>query len=215
MHTLPLAGSFGLPGVPARDAHSPCGSALSLSLCRSLWRLVCRFLLLLVASCPVSSSGSPVQRMQLPRSQMQLDVSHTPSASFTRWYMTRLTCGPLLLEACRQGCVPVNILDHLQIPQSASWPRSDSLFWVRPANARSPSFLLTQCWRTCIALARATLLQTTLQALVQKCCRLATELIFTSTHHSQQAYSMKWRCTTCRRSRVLPYTSARTSITLR
>ena len=31
--------------------------------------------------------------------------------------MTRLTCGPLLLEACRQGCVPVNILDHLQIPQ--------------------------------------------------------------------------------------------------
>ena len=31
--------------------------------------------------------------------------------------MTRLTCGPLLLEACRLGCVPVNILDHLQIPQ--------------------------------------------------------------------------------------------------
>ena len=30
--------------------------------------------------------------------------------------MTRLTCGPLLLEACHQGCVPVNILDHLQIP---------------------------------------------------------------------------------------------------
>ena len=47
----------------------------------------------------------------------QFDVSHTPSASFTSWYMTRLTCGPLLLEACRQGCVPVNILDHLQIPQ--------------------------------------------------------------------------------------------------
>ena len=31
--------------------------------------------------------------------------------------MTRLTCGPLLLEACRQGCVAVNILEHLQIPQ--------------------------------------------------------------------------------------------------
>ena len=31
--------------------------------------------------------------------------------------MTRLTCGPLLLEACHQGCVLVNILDHLQIPQ--------------------------------------------------------------------------------------------------
>ena len=31
--------------------------------------------------------------------------------------MTRLTCGPLLLEACRQGCVTVNILEHLQIPQ--------------------------------------------------------------------------------------------------
>ena len=47
----------------------------------------------------------------------QLDVAHTPSETFTRWYMTRLTCGPLLLEACRLGCVPVNILDHLQIPQ--------------------------------------------------------------------------------------------------
>ena len=46
-----------------------------------------------------------------------LDVAHTPSATFTRWYMTRLTCGPLLLEACHQGCVPVNILDHLHIPQ--------------------------------------------------------------------------------------------------
>ena len=43
----------------------------------------------------------------------QLDVAHTPSATFTRWYMTSLTCGPLLLEACHQGCVPVNILDHL------------------------------------------------------------------------------------------------------
>ena len=31
--------------------------------------------------------------------------------------MTRLTCGPLLLEACRQDCVPVNILNYLQIPQ--------------------------------------------------------------------------------------------------
>ena len=47
----------------------------------------------------------------------QLDVAHTPSETFARWYMTRLTCGPLLLEACRQGCVPANILDHLQIPQ--------------------------------------------------------------------------------------------------
>ena len=47
----------------------------------------------------------------------QFDVAHTPSATFTRWYMARLTCGPLLLEACHQGCVPVNILDHLQIPQ--------------------------------------------------------------------------------------------------
>ena len=47
----------------------------------------------------------------------QLDVAHTPSETFARWYMTRLTCGPLLLEACRQGCVPVNILDQLQIRQ--------------------------------------------------------------------------------------------------
>ena len=31
--------------------------------------------------------------------------------------MTRLTCRPLLLEAYRQSCVRVNILDHLQIPQ--------------------------------------------------------------------------------------------------
>ena len=50
----------------------------------------------------------------------QLDVAHTRSETFARWYMTRLTCGPLLLEACRLGCVPVNILDHLQIPQFGS-----------------------------------------------------------------------------------------------
>ena len=31
--------------------------------------------------------------------------------------MTRLTCKSLLLEACHQSCVPVNILDQLQIPQ--------------------------------------------------------------------------------------------------
>ena len=31
--------------------------------------------------------------------------------------MTRLTSGPLLLKACRQRCVPANILNHLQIPQ--------------------------------------------------------------------------------------------------
>ena len=47
----------------------------------------------------------------------QLDEAHTPSATFTRWYVTRLTCVPLLLEACYQGCVLVNIFDHLQIPQ--------------------------------------------------------------------------------------------------
>ncbi len=46
-----------------------------------------------------------------------LDLAHTPSETFARWYMTRLTCGPLLLEACRQGCVPANILEHLQISQ--------------------------------------------------------------------------------------------------
>ena len=33
----------------------------------------------------------------------QFDVSHTPSASFTRWYMTRLTCGPLLLTRAASG----------------------------------------------------------------------------------------------------------------
>ena len=85
----------------------------------------------------------------------QFDVSHTPSASFTRWHMTRLTCGLLLLEACRQGCVPVNILDHLQIPQFRLVAQISSLSWARPANAHSPSSLLTQCWRTCIALAGA------------------------------------------------------------
>ena len=31
--------------------------------------------------------------------------------------MTRLTCGPLLLEAYRLDCIPANILNHLQIPQ--------------------------------------------------------------------------------------------------
>ena len=44
-------------------------------------------------------------------------MAYTPSKTFARWYMTRLTCGPLLLKACRLDCVPANILDHLQIPQ--------------------------------------------------------------------------------------------------
>ena len=52
----------------------------------------------------------------------QLDVAHTPSETFARWYMPRLTCGPLLLEACRLGCVPANILDHLQIPLQIRLP---------------------------------------------------------------------------------------------
>ena len=42
----------------------------------------------------------------------QLDVACTSSESetFARWYMTRLTCSPLLLETCRLNCVPANIL---------------------------------------------------------------------------------------------------------
>ena len=33
----------------------------------------------------------------------QLDVAHTPSETFARWYMTRLTCGSLLLEGQDQS----------------------------------------------------------------------------------------------------------------
>ena len=56
--------------------------------------------------------------------------------------MTYLTCGLLLLEACHQGCVPVNILDYLQIPQFRLVAQIRLLCWVRLASARSQSFLL-------------------------------------------------------------------------
>ena len=118
-HTLLLAGFFRLVWRQCR------GRALTLRL-----RTVFLFVPQPVAAClriPVAARRRPelasiLLSEQLPSAcsylaaKWQLDVAHTPSATFTRWYMTRLTCGPLLLEACHQGCVPVNILDHLQIP---------------------------------------------------------------------------------------------------
>ena len=68
----------------------------------------------LPSSLPVSSSRSsrPAHAVtSQPNGSLMWPT--LPLRSFTRWYMTRLTCGPLLLEACYQGCVPVNI----QIPQ--------------------------------------------------------------------------------------------------
>ena len=102
------------------------GRALTLRL-----RTVFLFVLQPVAAClriPVAARRRPeFASILLPEqppsacsylaARWQLDVAYTPSATFTRWYMTRLTCGPLLLEACHQSCIPVNILDHLQIPQ--------------------------------------------------------------------------------------------------
>ena len=63
---------------------------------------------ILVAARRRSELASILLSEQLPSAcsylaaKWQLDVAHTPSETFARWYMTRLTCGLLLLEACRQ-----------------------------------------------------------------------------------------------------------------
>ena len=47
----------------------------------------------------------------------KVDVEHAPAPDFTRWYMSRVTCGPLLLEVCRRCKVCPNLVAHLQIPR--------------------------------------------------------------------------------------------------
>ena len=47
----------------------------------------------------------------------KVDVEHTPAPDFTRWYMSRVTCGPFLLEVCRRCKVCPNLVAHLQIPR--------------------------------------------------------------------------------------------------
>ena len=41
---------------------------------------------------------------------------NTPTADFLRWYMPRVTCGPLFLAVCRNCAVCSNLLEHLQVP---------------------------------------------------------------------------------------------------
>ena len=47
----------------------------------------------------------------------KVDVEHTPAPDFTRWYMSRVTCGTFLLEVCRRCKVCPNLVAHLQIPR--------------------------------------------------------------------------------------------------
>ena len=47
----------------------------------------------------------------------RVDVEHQPAPDFQRWYMSRVTCGPFLLEACRRCKVCPNLVAHLQIPR--------------------------------------------------------------------------------------------------
>ena len=42
-------------------------------------------------------------------------MPYTPKADFVRWYLARVTCGPLVLTACRSCTVCPNLLEHLQI----------------------------------------------------------------------------------------------------
>ena len=47
----------------------------------------------------------------------KVDVEHTPAPDFTRWYMSRVTCGTFLLEVCQRCKVCSNLVAHLQIPR--------------------------------------------------------------------------------------------------
>ena len=47
----------------------------------------------------------------------KVDVEHQPAPDFLRWYMSRVTCGPFLLEVCRRCKVCPNLVAHLQIPR--------------------------------------------------------------------------------------------------
>ena len=47
----------------------------------------------------------------------KVDVEHTPAPDFTRWYMSRVTCGTFLLEVCQRCKVCPNLVAHLQIPR--------------------------------------------------------------------------------------------------
>ena len=51
------------------------------------------------------------------KASWKVDVEHAPAPDFTRWYMSRVTCGPLLLEVCRRCKVCPNLVAHLQIPR--------------------------------------------------------------------------------------------------
>ena len=46
----------------------------------------------------------------------KFEMLYTPKTDFMRWYLARVTCGPLVLEACRSCTVCPNLLEHLQIP---------------------------------------------------------------------------------------------------
>ena len=43
-------------------------------------------------------------------------MPYTPTADFLRWYVARMTCGPLFLAAYRNCAVCSNLLEHLQVP---------------------------------------------------------------------------------------------------
>ena len=47
----------------------------------------------------------------------KVDMEHQPAPDFLRWYMSRVTCGPFLLEVCRRCKVCPNLVAHLQIPR--------------------------------------------------------------------------------------------------
>ena len=44
-------------------------------------------------------------------------MPYTPTADFLRWYVARVTGGPLFLAACRSCAVCSNLLEHLQVPR--------------------------------------------------------------------------------------------------
>ena len=89
-HSLSCSRVIG--SLASHGKHLTCGTQLTLR--KQLTS--CRVHL---APLPVSSSRSASACSYLA-DKWQFDVAYTPSATFTRWYMTRLTCRPLLLKAC-------------------------------------------------------------------------------------------------------------------
>ena len=78
------------------------------------------------------------------------DMSYTPTADFLRWYMARVTCGPLVLATCRNCAVCPNLPEHLQIPPLRLVVQLRLPVLGAPGPQPVPNCLGPRSWRTCL-----------------------------------------------------------------